>query len=524
MKLSLVYPRFPDPDNIYKVPPLGLAYIAAYVRETFEGQIEVSLLDANAFDWSVDETLARLERQAPDMVGLSAMTPQADFAYALTGQVKGWRDDIVVVHGGVHPTAMPTLSLRAGADFVVLGEGEESFGALLTALLQKGPVKGIPGLAVLEDGQLRRTPDRPLIADLDAVPAPAWDLLDHEAYNENIHVSRHYALPIMGSRGCPHDCSFCASRVLWRRRVRFRSPSEVVAEIVEHMFAHGVSRFHFYDDNFLLNRDWAAELCQELQNSVVCRWVCLTRAADINRNVDLLPAIRDAGCCGFEIGVESGDEQVLAQTNKRQVLSEVKEAISKIVEGGFEYLGIQLMTFNEGETVEGHRRHSHFVARLIDLVAPYDVVLSIGRQPPFIGQFATPYPGTRFYTSAPETGRVLTQTWADYVTARVNYIPNSLLEQPVRRAGAPAQDLLDRLEQVNRQLVFVWPDHLGREVPGLDEMLRAFMGLLDRGGTLSDMIGAIQARFELSPYMATKFAAVNFVAASQLGLIRALPN
>jgi anaerobic magnesium-protoporphyrin IX monomethyl ester cyclase len=520
MKVMLVYPHFPN--NTYKVPPLGLAYLVSYLRAYFQYNVDISVLDANALDLTTQETFEKVKAVAPDVLGLSVMTPQADFAYALTKSIKGWNAKTIVVHGGVHVTALPQASLYAGADCCVIGEGEATFLELLTLLTQRDAViEQVAGLALMRNSEVIYTPTRPLIRNLDEVPLPAWDMFELSAYNENIHISTDYALPIMGSRGCPFHCSFCASPVMWRRRARFRSPTNVVAEIIENVTTYGINRFHFYDDSLLLKRTWIVEFCREIEKSALsCTWICLSRAADINRNLDLLPAVKSAGCCGFEIGVESGDEDVLRRINKDQHLAEVENAFFNIAEGGFEYLGIQLMTFNEGETVEGHRQQSRFFSKLFHAMRRYNIRLSAESRFPFLGQFATPYPGTPFYQSATQSGLVLASTWSDYVTTRVNYVPNTLLRHRVRLSNKPDEDKIETLRRVSSQRVFGGSDYGGGSISRLMEMLHLFIRLLGHGITLEEIAAVIKLEFDVDEYLAMKFASINLVALSQMGIVQ----
>ncbi|CAG0940290.1 partial 2-hydroxyethylphosphonate methyltransferase, partial [Candidatus Brocadiaceae bacterium] len=379
----------------------------------------------------------------------------------------------------------------------------------------------IVGTAWMSDGEVQRTPDRHLIADLDQLPFPAWDLFNLDCYNENIHISNVPAMPIMGSRGCPFECSFCASPHFWRRQTRFRSPENVVAEMVENQMCYGITHFHFYDDNFLLRPDWVAELCSRIRHQRLAhQWICLSRAAAINRNTSLLPTMREAGCCGFEIGVESGDERVLESTHKAQQLDEIPNALMQIAMAGFLYLGIQLMTFNEGETVNGHYRQSQFLAALFQSLRPFDIRLSAESQFPFLGQFATPYPGTSFQHSAPLTGMVLAKHWSDYVTTRVNYIPTTLLNCSTRLTQSLDASALVVLDRVSRQRVFGCRskdlEHLGQ----LPEMFKTFESLQKDGTTITTLARALSSFYGITEDLAFRFAAVNLVTASQMGIVR----
>ncbi|CAG0941771.1 partial Anaerobic magnesium-protoporphyrin IX monomethyl ester cyclase, partial [Candidatus Brocadiaceae bacterium] len=117
MRVTLVYPRFPDPENAYKVPPLGLAYLLAYLRAYFPYSLKLAVVDASAMNLGVEATFDHVKATEPNVLGISVMTPQADFAYALTKLTKEWDTRIVVVHGGAHVSALPQFSLQAGADY-----------------------------------------------------------------------------------------------------------------------------------------------------------------------------------------------------------------------------------------------------------------------------------------------------------------------------------------------------------------------------------------------------------------------
>lgn len=518
MKVVLVHPRFPN--NSYKVPPLGIACLAAYLRIYCPDNTNVQVIDSNALDLTIQETFERVKAANPDILGMSIMTPQADFAYSLTKLVKEWNTKTVVVHGGVHVTAMPYLSLRSGANYCVIGEGEATFAELLNWLAEGGqPIKTVAGLALLKDSEIVYTPTRPLIRNLDEIPFPAWDIFELSLYNENIHVSTEYALPIMGSRGCPFNCSFCASPIMWSRRVRFRSPANVVTEMVRATANYGITHFHFYDDNLLLKRDWVIRLCREIaKRDLSWNWICLSRAADINRNTDILSALKSAGCCGFEIGVESGDENVLNEINKDQYLTEIEDAFLNVAKKGFEYLGIQLMTFNVGETVQGHNNQSKFFDGLFHALREHSIQLSPESNFPYFGQFATPYPGTPFYQSASRTGICLAKTWSDYITTRVNYIPNSLLKQPVHLTSKLDAEMREILWEINKQYIF--SNSYEQSASILTDMLDLFINLLEKDIALEEMATIIMLQFNISEYTAMKFSSINLVAVSQMGIIQ----
>ena len=135
------------------------------------------------------------------------------------------------------------------------------------------------------------------------------------------------AIPIMASRGCGFDCSFCASKVMWNRKIRWRPIEDVVAEIFIAKAKTGYSSFYFYDDDFLINRKYAEALVRKLQEVQAIQWVALSSIRSLLRCEDLLPALRKSGCIGFGIGVETADSAVLKRVGKRQKVQDTERAL-----------------------------------------------------------------------------------------------------------------------------------------------------------------------------------------------------
>jgi len=206
----------------------------------------------------------------------------------------------------------------------------------------------------------------------------------------------------------------------------------VIAELKHNIDETGVRKYHFYDDDFMINPKFARALCQRLiDEGLDIQWCADSRVGDINRNPDLLPLLAKSGCLGLEIGVESLDDIVLEKINKRQTANDSLTAFRLLKQHGIMPLWLT-MTCNTGETVGGHYRQNRALTKMT------------GRHDIFWGQFATPFPGSVFYDEAPKTGLVFAERWNDYVTRNVNYIPNSLLDEvPIRsRARLNWLDLL----------------------------------------------------------------------------------
>jgi len=414
MKVVLIWARVPLEINLSA--PLGICYIAAYIRS--ELNVNVEIIDANQERLSVEETLKRILKKNYDVVGISFMTPQADYAYELSKKIKQANEKIYIVHGGVHPTLCPTDSLNNYADFCVIGEGEITFKELLETIMKEEERANVDGLAYKVNDEIKFTKPRQFVQNLDEIPSPAFDLLPIKKYKEDIHVRKGLAIPIMASRGCPFNCTFCASPALWRRKVRYRSAHNILDEIEKYIKEYNIRKFHFYDDNFLLSEKRMIEFCETVEKrGLDFEWICLGRADTINRYPEVLTKMKQAGCAGLEIGVETLDENVLSSTNKKITASESLIALRHILDSGLEIACLQLMTFNVGETIFGHYFQNR---KLVEIT---------GKKKVFFGQFATPFPGTRFGESAANDGVVLVEKWQDYLTTNVNFVPKTLLNE-----------------------------------------------------------------------------------------------
>ena len=411
------------------VLPSGIASLAAWLRREFSGsQLEIKVIEGHARNLSVERIIREATEEDWDAYFFSYWTAHAVQAYEISDRLRDLRPEVPRIHGGVHASLVPEDALPH-ADYIVCGEGEITLTHLLETLEAGGDPEGVEGIIHRKDGVAHRTPERPLIEDLDRLPYPAYDLLEMDIYfrqiGENImHVIGGPRFPIYPSRGCPFNCAYCCSPQMWRRRVRWRTPGNVIGEMRKCIQDYGISSFHFWDDNSLLNPEWMEAFCREVVASgLKINWVALTRAETIIKNKHLLGLMKQAGCLGLEIGIESTSEKALEAMEKGQTLSEIEEALRLQREAGLHAL-YTLMAFSPGEdltsflvqnrTMEKYFNDSRFPAI-------------------YLGQFATTYPGTKFHRDAPKFGKILARDWNDHHHDTVNFAPASLLEDvPVK--------------------------------------------------------------------------------------------
>lgn len=310
-----------EPYDLPTYPHIGLGYLAAYLLS--RGQ-QVQVIDAKLERLNLEETLTRLLASDPDMLGLTAFTPEIDHVARLAARVKAERPDVFTVIGGVHATALPreTLEEFPAFDALIFGEGEFACHELLTALERGEGLDGIPGLAFRREGQVVVNQPRPWITDLDALPFPAWgDLSNMTTY------------PIITARGCPFSCVFCMRP--YGRQVRERSPENVVQEMELAMDRYGARAFYFWDETFGINKEKAhglADMIIERGMAKQITWHMHTRVNVVDR--PFLKKMKEAGCTSVAYGIESGNAEILKRVKKGITLEQAERAVPLAKEVG----------------------------------------------------------------------------------------------------------------------------------------------------------------------------------------------
>lgn len=382
--------------------PIGLSYLAAalekeghktivYNADFERGKVRVpsarsltkahhqymhALHDLEMPIWK--EVSRVVSRFSPDMVGITIGTPQYGSALNVAKLVKKVDPTITVVAGGPHPTALPSEVVQnENFDIVVRSEGELTLPDLAQKI-QENKLDKVLGITYKKDGKPIHNPDRSLVQNLDILPFPARHLvLYKEIYPPNAFG------PMFTSRGCPFGCVFCASNKIWGKKVRFRSPVNVIDEIRYVMDKFKTKWFRFEDDTFNLNRKRTMEICRLIkQERLDITWWCELRVGASLLDEHVVREMKEAGCREVSIGVESGDANMLMKMKKGITVEEALAAAKifkkyGIAVNAFFMLGFPWETKNEITKTMS-------LMRQID---PDNAVYSI----------ATPYPGTELF-------------------------------------------------------------------------------------------------------------------------------
>jgi anaerobic magnesium-protoporphyrin IX monomethyl ester cyclase len=343
------YFLFEDPKELQiRKPyvPLGILYICSHLRN--KG------FDVDVFDTtfsSMDALTSHLQNTTPSVVGIYAnlMTRKKVVEIVRIARQAGW----TTVVGGPEPGAYIQEYLDAGADVVVLGEGEVTMEELLLALRSNSPsaVGNVQGIAFKEeDGRTVRTAPRPQLADLDAQPWPARDKVDIRQYMQTWRDAHGKgSLSFITARGCPYRCRWCSHQVFGMTHRR-RNPKQVVDEVEWLLSTYQPDMVWIADDVFTIHHGWLRTYATEMRRrGLHIPFECISRADRLNPEAaDLLAEL---GCFRLWIGSESGSQRILDAMDRGVTVEQVQSAVSLCKQRNIQ-TGMFLMWGYEGEELQ----------------------------------------------------------------------------------------------------------------------------------------------------------------------------
>jgi len=387
-------PLLKESSHHVLLPPLGLAYLAAVLEQ--DGH-EIKIIDCPKCDIDHEKLRAELSSFEPNLIGIGCMTLTAKSALQSARVAKEACPNSKVVLGGPHATFMDKqiLSEEAAVDIVVRGEGELTMVELAQHSPDSEKFGEIDGITFRNsNGQIMQTRDRAFIQNLDELPRPAYKYLPMEKYK----IYGKAYLPIMTSRGCPFQCSFCMSPKMWGTKFRARSPKNVVDELEWLRDVHGASATAFCDDTMTLDKKRMLEICEEIKNRKIrIPWDCRTRVDQISKEV--LAKMKEANCQLVSFGAESGCQKMLHIMKKGTTVEQNERAVRWAKEVGLS-VAVSIIIGYPGETADMLKQSLDFIRR----IEPDDAWLSI----------ATPYPGTEMRAQIESMGWKMSSDWDLY--------------------------------------------------------------------------------------------------------------
>jgi len=289
---------------------------------------------------STDEIVARIDADT-QAIGVTNMWSYSwPIVRELLHKLRARFPKLPIVGGGEHFTAVPDLSMQqAPLDYLVLGEGEETAVALFRAIEMGLDMSVIPGVVYRDkDGAIKKNPRRDRIREIDKLPWPAWQLFDVRAYDDNklvtgIHYGR--TVPILATRGCPYQCTYCSSPNMWTTRWYARDPKDVADEIEQNLKVHGATNFPFQDLTAILKRDWVIAFSSEIINrklNITWQLPAGTRSEIVDDEVARL--LYASGCRSVNFAPESGSERTRKHMKKMLTDEKLFRAVNAAVKNG----------------------------------------------------------------------------------------------------------------------------------------------------------------------------------------------
>lgn len=336
---DLRYGKYKDVGSY--LPPYGLLSIAAVLED--QGH-RVRVLDADSRKGlSLTDIANEISWFSPDLIGMSAYSIGRNKVIETADHLKTLTSAPIVV-GGPHVMTFPEdFNDVPSIDVTAYGEGEYIMAELVSHFLGQGPeLSGITGIIYNNGEGAEKTPPRPLIENLDALPYPAFHLLDERDDYRPMQLL-YKRLPVMtmiSGRGCPFNCIFCNS--IWGKKVRLNSAEYIYGFVKKAIQDFGVKEIMFYEDSFCINKDRIETLCDMMiAESLDITWSCSVNVRTLTPPI--LQKMRQAGCWLISMGIESGNNEVLKFIRKPVRRHEVERATRMADKAGISMRGFFML-------------------------------------------------------------------------------------------------------------------------------------------------------------------------------------
>lgn len=366
-RLALVVPnqRWHKFDLIttWNIPPRTLCQLGACVQDI----VDVKIIDAQNYRMSIDTFRRQIADYAPDFVGISILSSEyADTLDQAAEAVKETIPKAIVIAGGVHVTTrFGDVMKNPNIEFACRGEGDYLLRELLMHLIYNAPLPD-QGL-VYRDGDRIVSQEKATVPDLSKLPAPNYNLVNVDDYTHTLPrygPGRYPETPgicLTVSRGCPYECSFCQVPLISGRKIRMHAPAQIVDELQLLKTNYNIKSFVLYDDNLFAMRKQAKTLLREMvDRQLNLKWHVSSFAIFVIDD-EMLDLMKEAGCIGVNVAIESGNPRVLKEIINKPIkdLYAVPSLIEKIKARGM-YVLANFIIGSPGETWEEIRETINF--------------------------------------------------------------------------------------------------------------------------------------------------------------------
>jgi len=391
--------------------PLGLAYVAGSIREA---GFKVHIVDAvgegpdthtnYCKGYLIGLRFEQIVERIPsntDIIGITVLfTHEWPAMVELLDQIKGRFPQVPIIIGGEHVTSLPEFSLLTSkADIAVLGEGEETSVEVVRALREGQDLTSVRGIAFRRGGRVIVNPRRDRTVNVDSIPTPAWDLFALRTYYEHrfegsMHTSS-MTIPMLATRGCPYQCTYCSAPNMWLPKWVPRDPIKVVDELEMYVKQYGAGNFPFQDLTAVVRKDWIKAFCEEIiRRNLKIQWQLPTGTRSEAIDSEIAHLLKASGMITMSYAPESGSDQTRILIKKKMTAENLFASIDAAAEAGLHVSIFTVIGFPH-DKVEHLRENLPFIDQLAwrgagDLNVTYYMAL----------------PGTELFRSLYDAGRI----------------------------------------------------------------------------------------------------------------------
>lgn len=430
------------------IPNLGLGYLSSQLKKHGHS---VTILDCAKLNYDYKDFKNFLDSGNFDIAGFQLFTCDFSSVRKMAEIVKEVDSDIITIAGGPHISGLPEHTMKEirNLDYGFYGEAEIGIvkfcdyisktensskeketeleadsGTDVYNKRETVTLSEIPGL-IYRNGDEVLVNDRNAVEDLDSLDFPDWESIDPNTYPHAPHGTFTKSLPaapVITSRGCPYSCTYCGVKSTTGRRLRMRSPENIISEIELLIKKYGVKEIHIEDDNFTFNRERVVEFCNLLlDKNIKINWACPNGVRLDTLDEELLRLMEKAGCYSFAVGIESGSPGILKDMRRQVTVEKMREKImliastTKIKMTGF------LMAGYPTETIEDIKETIKFVNSLPLNRAQYSNFL--------------PLPGTKIFDDLMEKGEIDLDSlsWDNFQDNAITYSPPGITPEQLHK-------------------------------------------------------------------------------------------
>ncbi|MCL6451003.1 MAG: B12-binding domain-containing radical SAM protein, partial [Acetobacteraceae bacterium] len=350
---------------------LGLTYVASYVNARTPHRAAILDFAFRRRQWQ-QHLKARLEREQPDLVGITVTAPNISSVKKIIGEVRSLHPRLPILLGGTLVTVLPEEAARLGPDMLCVGEGEMTLADLLDDMAAGRDGSAVPGIRLVSGGRPGPGGPRPVNQALDDLPFLDWDLWE----DIDVHLKVYGMLSFYGTRGCPYDCSYCSAHAIREKlpgHFRLCGPSRYVDHLQyqwNRYRGRGLKVAWLWDQVFTYSGEWLGQFAEEYRRRGMDRllpYSIYARADELDE--ERVRLLKESGCVVVRIGFESGDERILNDVYRKETtLESYYRAAELLRKAGISLTGYYILG-GPGETLETVKR-TFELARRVDADTP----------------------------------------------------------------------------------------------------------------------------------------------------------